>query len=229
MSFDIRLQFLMLLACSSIIPFIGENEIFWLVGVALLFLICQGLWRLCLYWQVSYTLLLLVYFAITNYLGVSFFWSWIGIFLSIGIMLGPVLMIASSLAVVPSGKLIASLQMLKIPNSLIVTMTVALRFFPILRMEAKIINENAMIRGISLKQVSNWRHGMLLYEYAIVPLLMRTIKLGDDLSASATTRGIDAPVKKSSMYQIRFSIFDLLAVLLIVLCICTPFLNRLVG
>lgn len=71
-----------------------------------------------------------------------------------------------------------------------------LRFFPILRAESKIIRENVRTRGISLKSPKNWIRLNQVFEYAIIPLLMRTIRLADDLSASATTRGIDAPCKK---------------------------------
>ena len=54
-------------------------------------------------------------------------------------------------------------------------------------------------RGISLKSPKNWIRLNQVFEYAIIPLLMRTIRLADDLSASATTRGIDAPCKNKSL------------------------------
>ena len=49
--------------------------------------------------------------------------------LFISIKLLPALIIASSLSTIPVGKLLASLQKLAIPNSILLTFTVALRFF----------------------------------------------------------------------------------------------------
>jgi energy-coupling factor transporter transmembrane protein EcfT len=224
MSFDVRLQFLMLVACSGVILFTTLQSTLLLVGIALLLLAVQRLWQQLIYWMLLEGFLVLAFWFSDQYLAISAF-TFISMILFIMIRISPALIIASSLAVVPPGKLLASLQKLRIPDRVLLTLTVALRFFPVLRAEAKIIQENAVVRGISTKQWRNWLRPAQMFEYTIVPLLMRTIKLADDLSASATTRGIDAPGRKSSIYAIRFSALDSVGFLLLASMLCTPFFN----
>ncbi|KAA6449340.1 energy-coupling factor transporter transmembrane component T [Bacillus swezeyi] len=221
--FDVRLQFLMLLACSGAILFTSIKETIFLAGIALAFLGCQQLWKPLFYWLLIYTILLIAYILTDQYLTISFL-RYISMILFIILRISPTLMIASSLTKVPPGKLLAGLQKIKIPDSLLLTLTVALRFFPVLKAEAKIINENAAIRGISGKQMHNWLHATRLFEYTIVPLLMRTIKLADELSSSAATRGIDAPFQKTTIYTIRFSVFDSIGFTLFAIILLTPFI-----
>ncbi|NPC91323.1 energy-coupling factor transporter transmembrane protein EcfT [Bacillus sp. WMMC1349] len=223
MLFDVRLQFLMLLSCSGVILFTSVKATIFLAGIALLFLGCQKLWKPLFYWMIIYTSLLLAYSLANQYLKISSF-GYISIILFIILRISPTLIIASSLAKVPSGKLLASLQRMRIPDSLLLTLTVALRFFPVLKMEANIINENAVVRRVSYKQLVNWLRVTRLFEYNIVPLLMRTIKLADDLSSSAATRGIDAPFKKTTIYTIRFSASDSIGFILLTFSLMTPFI-----
>ncbi|MDA7028339.1 energy-coupling factor transporter transmembrane component T [Bacillus sp. CLL-7-23] len=223
MLFDVRLQFLMLLSCSGVILFTSVKTTIFLAGIALLFLGCQQLWKPLFYWMIIYTSLLIAYSLANQYLKISSF-GYISIILFIILRISPTLIIASSLAKVPSGKLLASLQRMRIPDSLLLTLTVALRFFPVLKMEAKIINENAVVRRVSYKQLGNWLRVTRLFEYNIVPLLMRTIRLADDLSSSAATRGIDAPFKKTTIYIIRFSAIDSIGFILLTFSLMTPFI-----
>lgn len=196
MKFDARIQFFMLLLCSIIALFITVESTILLILLALITLLLQGLYTHFFTWLFMGGLIGIFYYLIQ--LNPQSIFNVFSFLLFISIKLLPALIIASSLSTIPVGKLLASLQKLAIPNSILLTFTVALRFFPILRMESKIINEHAKIRGISYRQIKNWIKPKQLFEYTIVPLLMRTIKLADDLSAAATTRGIDAPTKKAA-------------------------------
>lgn len=222
MKFDARIQFFMLLLCSIIALFITVESTILLIFLALTTLLLQGLYTHFFTWLFMGGLIGIFYYLIQ--LNPQSIFNVFSFLLFISIKLLPALIIASSLSTIPVGKLLASLQKLAIPNSILLTFTVALRFFPILRMESKIINEHAKIRGISYMQIKNWIKPKQLFEYTIVPLLMRTIKLADDLSAAATTRGIDAPTKKSSVYAIQFGYYDYLAILLLLCMVLIPFI-----
>jgi len=222
MKFDARIQFFMLLLCSIIALFITVESTILLILLALITLLLQGLYTHFFTWLFMGGLIGIFYYLIQ--LNPQSIFNVFSFLLFISIKLLPALIIASSLSTIPVGKLLASLQKLAIPNSILLTFTVALRFFPILRMESKIINEHAKIRGISYRQIKNWIKPKQLFEYTIVPLLMRTIKLADDLSAAATTRGIDAPNKKSSVYAIQFGYNDYLAILLLLCMVLIPFI-----
>lgn len=52
----------------------------------------------------------------------------------------------------------------------------------------------------------------------LVPLMVSVVKIGDELSAAALTRGLGAPVKRTNVCQIGFHIQDMIAVLLCALC-----------
>lgn len=210
--FDVRLQFSLLIICGFLAIFVTETGSLILAALAILQLVCQNQYRLGLNWLIIYVCLFLARYLISTYMSASFLNVFL-LMLLISLKILPTFIIASGLSKVPSGQLLASLQKLNIPKSILLTLTVALRFFPILRVESKIIGDNARLRGISLKSPKNWLHFHQTFEYTIIPLLMRTIRLADDLSASATTRGIDAPGKKTSHYAIAFRPKDSLGLL----------------
>ncbi len=211
--FDIRLQFSLLIICGILAILVTETGSLVLAAFAILLLVCQNQYRLGFNWLIIYGCFFITRYLISTYMSASFL-NVLLLMLLIALKTLPTLIIASGLSKVPSGKLLASLQKLKIPESILLTLTVALRFFPILRTESNIIGENARIRGISLKIPKNWLRLNQMFEFAIIPLLMRTIRLADDLSASAMTRGIDAPGKKTSHYAIAFRPKDSIGLLL---------------
>ncbi|MCO7127056.1 energy-coupling factor transporter transmembrane protein EcfT [Sporolactobacillus shoreicorticis] len=213
MNFDVRLQFAMLILCSILVFIVGTTGLSAVAVIAFLFLLSQGLIKQAFKWIIIFFGLLVCSvglfhapWSVLNYLN---------FILLIILRFIPLLMVAASLGVLPTGELVAGLKKLKIPESILLTLTVALRFFPILMDEIKMINDSAYLRGLSVRDWRNWKHPLILFEHMIVPLLMRTLKLVDDLSASASTRGIDAPGEKTSLYQIKFRQFDVVNVILI--------------
>lgn len=57
-----------------------------------------------------------------------------------------------------------------------------------------------------------------MVEYRLVPLMVSVVKIGDELSAAALTRGLGAPVKRTNVCQIGFHVQDLIAILFCVIC-----------
>ena len=62
------------------------------------------------------------------------------------------------------------------------------------------------------------RNPFLMIEYRLVPLMVSVVKIGDELSAAALTRGLGAPVKRTNVCEIGFHIQDMLAIVLCILC-----------
>ena len=50
-----------------------------------------------------------------------------------------------------------------------------------------------------------------MLEYRIVPLIVSCVKIGDDLSAAALTRGLGAPIRRTNICRIGFGVWDVLA------------------
>lgn len=67
-------------------------------------------------------------------------------------------------------------------------------------------NENA---GHTIRR----ENPFLMLEYRLVPLMVSVVKIGDELSAAALTRGLGAPVKRTNVCQIGFHVQDLIAIL----------------
>ena len=112
------------------------------------------------------------------------------------------------LAKIPSGKLTASLRKMPIPTKVMLVLIVMLRFAPTVIHEFGEVKEAMKIRGF-LKSAGNvLRHPMNTLEYAIVPMVFRSLKIADELAASAIVRGIESPCKKESYYVSQMSFWD---------------------
>ena len=100
---------------------------------------------------------------------------------------------------------------------------VMLRFAPTVLHEFGEVREAMKIRGF-LKSVGNvLRHPMDTLEYAIVPMVFRSLKIADELAASAIVRGIESPYKKESYYVSRIAVLDCVLIIVSVgaaVCCC---------
>lgn len=98
--------------------------------------------------------------------------------------------------------LLEAFRRMHIPMAVSVSIAVSARYFPTLMEEAGEI-WNAMrlrnIKGLEQK-----------IESMYVPLLMSAVKTGEELAQSAIVRGIENPVPKTSLIEIRFRKKDVL-------------------
>ena len=96
-----------------------------------------------------------------------------------------------------------------IPTRIMLVLIVMLRFAPTVLHEFGEVREAMKIRGF-LKSVGNvLKHPMDTLEYAIVPMVFRSLKIADELAAaSAIVRGIESPYKKESYYVSRIAALD---------------------
>ena len=119
---------------------------------------------------------------------------------------------------IPSGKLIAVFQKCALPQNIILILLVIIRFIPTISGEFKTIREAMRVRGFtgSVKRVLF--HPLQTMEYAVVPLIFRSIKVGDELAAASIVRGIENPTKKNSYYETKFTKVDAI-ILFISICL----------
>lgn len=102
---------------------------------------------------------------------------------------------------------IAAMEKMKVPKIFIVPTSVMFRFFP------TIIEEYGSIKdAMSLREVGNFRNPVQMLEYRMIPLLISLTSIGNELSISALTRGLDAPGKRTNMCAIGFCIQDYIAI-----------------
>jgi energy-coupling factor transport system permease protein len=113
--------------------------------------------------------------------------------------LTPVLIAAWDLISSPPGNLIAFLSRIRVPSSVILGTLVIFRFFPTMKTELRSLGESLRNRGL-LRIGNVLRNPPAVFEYLLVPLLLRCLQIADQLSISAVSRGIEAPVKRESYY-----------------------------
>ena len=107
---------------------------------------------------------------------------------------------------------VASMEKIHLPKQITIPLSVMFRFFPTVLEECNAINDAMKMRGIRL---GGGKAGTIL-EYRMVPMMMCSVKIGEELSAAALTRGLGGPVKRTNICKIGFHIQD---IVLLLICI----------
>lgn len=111
---------------------------------------------------------------------------------------------------------VASMERMHVPQCIIIPFCVMFRFFPTIKEEAGSINDAMRMRGISFGGMV--KNPVALLEYRLVPLMISVVKIGDELSAAALTRGLGSPVKRTNICKIGFGIFDFAVIIFALFC-----------
>lgn len=110
--------------------------------------------------------------------------------------------------------LMVALQRMRLPQAVTIPLVVMFRYIPTLRIEYRQIRSTMDIRGISDTLWKRVSHPLATIEYILIPLLMRCLKVTDELAASGTTRGLELECKRYALRPIRFSWPEVLVSLL---------------
>ncbi|KUO74124.1 MAG: hypothetical protein APF77_11775 [Clostridia bacterium BRH_c25] len=103
---------------------------------------------------------------------------------------------------------IASMERMHVPQSIVIPFAVMFRFFPTVGEESRAIGDAMRMRGIGFSVF--FKNPMAMLEYRLVPMMMSTVKIGEELSAAALTRGLGSPVKRTNICKIGFGIHDII-------------------
>ena len=111
---------------------------------------------------------------------------------------------------------ISAMEKLHMPQQVTIPLSVMFRLFPTIGAEWRSIRCAMRMRGIHL---GGAKAGQVV-EYQMVPMMTSSVRIGEELSASALTRGLGAPVKRTNICRIGFRAQDylLLAGCLFVIC-----------
>ena len=121
-----------------------------------------------------------------------------------GIMTGAYLISSTSVS-----EFIGAMERMHITEKIVIPMSVIFRFFPTISEEYQAIRDAMKMRNIHF----GGKNPFLMIEYRLVPL-----KIGDELSAAALTRGLGAPVRRTNVCQIGFHFQDVVAILFCIIC-----------
>ena len=114
----------------------------------------------------------------------------------------------------PTGKMIASLDRLRVPRAATISLAVLFRFMPTVSMEYAAIRQAQRYREIGTSVKDVFLKLPQLFEYTIVPLLIRTTKIADELTASAEVRGMKLDGEYNPYYEVKMRSLDWFAFLL---------------
>lgn len=126
-----------------------------------------------------------------------------------GIMTGAWLVSSTSVS-----EFIGAMERMHVTEKIVIPMSVIFRFFPTISEEYLAIRDAMKMRGIRFGE----KNPFMMVEYRLVPLIVSVVKIGDELSAAALTRGLGAPVRRTNVCQIGFHFQDVIAVLFCTLC-----------
>lgn len=96
-----------------------------------------------------------------------------------GMMMAYFLIVSTSVS-----EFVTAMDRMHVPKSISVPMSVLFRFFP------TIVEEYGHVRdAMRMREVGNLRQPMAMLEYRMVPFMTSIVSIGNDLAASALTRG----------------------------------------
>ena len=120
--------------------------------------------------------------------------------------------------------LIAAMNKLAMPKQLIIPLAVAFRFAPTIREEFGYLRDSMKIRNINTSLTGFILHPVKNIEYLLIPLLIRSYKIADELAASAMVRGIDSPRVKTVLNETKLKTGDFLVMALFIISVAGMFI-----
>ena len=118
------------------------------------------------------------------------------------------IMAARPLMVASNSRLVASLNRLRFPRAASLSLSVLFRFLPTISEEYSHIRNAQKFRDIGVTFWSAFYHPLQMIEYTMIPMLIRTSKTADELSASAAVRGMRLKGEISSYHKIQMCVGD---------------------
>lgn len=117
----------------------------------------------------------------------------------------------------------AAFQRMRISDKLIIPLSVMFRFFPTVVEEFAAINAAMRMRDIRF----GGKNILKTIEYRAVPMMTCSVKIGEELSASALTRGLGSPKKRTNICKIGFRTWDYVFLTFVLLMIIFGILSAL--
>nr|WP_269669047.1 energy-coupling factor transporter transmembrane component T [Staphylococcus pasteuri] len=224
---DPRTKIALTITISTILISSGSSQSILRVFLTLFSLaLLLSIHRITLFIKCAVTLLMLIliqYWVVPHTHGMIKFilLAFIGIFMNMfpGFIVGYYTLFSTKVS-----EFIAAMEKMKLPRNMIIPISVIFRFFPTIAEEYKNINYAIKMRGI---RFSN--HFFKTIEYRMIPLIISIVQIGNDLSFTAMTRGIDAPSKRTSICVVKFKLLDIVLMLIMVILWIVYFKEKLLN
>lgn len=105
---------------------------------------------------------------------------------------------------------VAAMDRMHVPRSFVAPVSAMFRLFPTIIEEYHCVSD-----AMKLRDIGSVRKPMEMLEYRMVPFIVSVVTIGNDLSATVLTKGIDAPYKRTNLCKIGFTFRDNIVFLLL--------------
>lgn len=117
----------------------------------------------------------------------------------------------------------AAMNKIHMPKSIVIPLTIMLRYFPMIKEDYNSIKDAMKMRDISPNIIGFIKNPIMTIECIYVPIMMGASKIADELSAAAVARGIENPNPRTCMQTIQYSIWDFISIgyfgAMLILCV----------
>ena len=100
------------------------------------------------------------------------------------------------------GEMVCGLRKLRIPETIIIPCVTVVRFFPTIAEDYRQIRSAMALRGVTSRNPAQ------MLEYVLIPLLMNSNNVAQDLSVAAMTKGISLPGQHTCMTELQMRWYD---------------------
>ena len=130
------------------------------------------------------------------------------------VRLYPIYMLGSLLIIkAPMNELLFILDRLRIPKTVSIPLAVIYRYIPTILKEVTYVHESLKIRGLNSSLGSILRHPVKSAENILVPLLFRSERISEELSAASLCKGLSTRRQRSCCMKVKFSAVDIFYVI----------------
>ncbi|GAA0076619.1 energy-coupling factor transporter transmembrane component T [Clostridium sp. CTA-5] len=105
-------------------------------------------------------------------------------------------------------ELLFALEKIHIPKVMILPLAVVYRYIPTIKDEILKVRESLKMRGLNTSFLGLLLHPMKSVENFMIPLLIRSGKISEELSAASLCKGLDTEHKRTSCTEVKFQISD---------------------
>ncbi len=109
-----------------------------------------------------------------------------------------------------ASEFISAMGRMRVSRKITIPVSVLFRFLPTMGEEARAIKDAMRMREIRFGTKKFWHNPEALIEYRFVPLMISVVKIGEELSAAALSRGLDNPVNRTNITKIGFTGYDMI-------------------
>lgn len=170
-------------------------------------LLLAGKWRWALFGAVAYVGSDLFMLFVSPHLGGLPAFIALGSCAILNRFLPSVLVAAYLMSTTTVSEFTAAMQRMHVSEKIVIPLSVMFRFFPTVADEAASIGCAMRMRGIRM----GGSNAAKAVEYRMVPLMTCCVKIGEELSAAALTRGLGGTVKRTNICKIGFKAQDVVA------------------